>query len=79
MSEPLRRPDTNALDACHEGFHHTRGAAPMTATFHCPACRRDVPYAEGCADDAPALCSECWARQRALTAMGRNAGMGAMA
>lgn len=31
-------------------------------TFDCPMCERTVCYCNGCADDMPALCDDCWVR-----------------
>lgn len=30
--------------------------------FECPACDRSCCPCNGCADDAPALCDDCWCR-----------------
>jgi hypothetical protein len=30
--------------------------------FDCPMCERTVCYCNGCHDDAPALCDDCWYR-----------------
>jgi hypothetical protein len=28
--------------------------------FECPHCERTVCYCQGCCDDMPAVCDDCW-------------------
>lgn len=35
-------------------------------TFTCAWCRRDVPWSEGCSDDMPEVCDECWCAAHGL-------------
>lgn len=53
MSRPKPKPCISGNPNC--GWSKTQ-------TFVCPMCERECCYCNGCADDMPALCDDCWAR-----------------
>ncbi len=47
-------------------YHRCKETCPKECekgeTFVCNACERRKSWHEGCADDTPGLCDECWGR-----------------